>query len=513
MKQSNCVIYARFSSANQREASIDQQESACRAYAARTGLTVLRVYADRALTGRTDQRPQFQRMISDAAAGDFSTVLVYSLDRFSRDRYDAAVYKHSLKQHGVRVVSATEPISDDPAGILMESVLEGLAQYYSAELAQKIRRGYEDNARKLIAPGSVPFGYHRSADGHYDICEPEAEVVREIFTRVADGETYAEIARNLNARGIKTSHGSAWNKNSFRQLLRNVRYTGTFLTKYNLVENAIPPIITKELYYKVNELLPDRKPVRRRTQNGLYLLSGRLYCGRCNNLMTGVSGTGRDGNLRYYYTCSEHRAHRCDQPNVQRDLIEEKVAAAIWDDVLSDDCIRWMAEEAVRRQEEDFPREDADIVQAELEQTKKEKANVLKAIAAGIFTDGTRDLLLSLERRESDLSAVLANSSQDHEQLPTVDDIISYLEVFREGSTDQQFTRQGIIDAFVKQVVVCPDHLIVFFSIKKEDRQKDVPFADPESGSFSRTEWSCWDAKRTVYYISDYTFAIILPAC
>lgn len=527
-----CVIYARFSSSNQREASIDQQESACRSYAARNGLTVLRVYADRALTGRTDQRPQFQQMIRDSSAGDFAIVLVYSLDRFSRDRYDAAVYKHQLKQHGVRVTSATEPITDDPAGILMESVLEGLAQYYSAELAQKIRRGYEDNAKKLIAPGSVPFGYQRTSDGKYAIVPSEAETVREIFRRVAAGEMYADIARDLNDRGIKTSKGAAWNKNSFRAMLQNVRYTGTYLTKYNIVENAIPQIITKEMFYQVQSLLPDRKPVRRRTENGYYTLSGRLFCGSCGKPMTGVSGTSRNGSLCYYYACAGHREHTCSQGNVRRDNLEEQIASALWDDVLSDDCIEWMAHETAARQRKDFPREDMDLVQSELDQVKKEKANVLRAIAAGIFTDGTRDLLLSLERREADLSACISSASSVADKLPTAEDIRSYLELFREGSPEQPFSRQGILDAFVTRVNLYQDHLTVFFKIKKEDRQRDIPFADPlsDSGSFSRTKWrcgelkqtlrglfkatkwSCKDPKRTVYYIDDYVFALVIKS-
>ena len=139
----NAVIYARFSSSAQREASIEQQINVCTTYAQQNGYTILQTYSDRAITGRTDQRPQFLQMIKDAREGRFCAVIVYALDRFSRDKYDSARYKHDLRQNGVRVVSATEPITDNPSGILIESVFEGLAQYYSAELSQKIRRGKE----------------------------------------------------------------------------------------------------------------------------------------------------------------------------------------------------------------------------------------------------------------------------------------------------------------------------------------------------------------------------------
>ena len=213
----NAVIYARFSSSAQREASIEQQINVCRTFAAREGYNIVQIYSDRAITGRTDRRPQFLQMIKDAREGRFQAVLVYALDRFSRDKYDSARYKHELRDCGVRVVSATEPISDQPSGILIESVFEGLAQYYSAELSQKIRRGNEDNAKKCLAGGQMPLGYRRGADGRYEIVPDEAEIVKEIFARVAAGDTYAEICRDLNERGIRTKHGGAWNRSSFKK--------------------------------------------------------------------------------------------------------------------------------------------------------------------------------------------------------------------------------------------------------------------------------------------------------
>ncbi len=148
------VIYARYSSHNQRDVSIEQQVKADREYAERLGLKVITVYADRALTGTNDNRPEFQRMIEDAKKRIFSYVIVYSLDRFARDRYDSVVYKRQLKECGVRVLSAMENIGDDPTGVLMESLLEGLAEYYSKELAAKIRRGLNDNAEKCLVASS-----------------------------------------------------------------------------------------------------------------------------------------------------------------------------------------------------------------------------------------------------------------------------------------------------------------------------------------------------------------------
>ena len=154
------VIYARYSSDRQREESIEGQLRVCEDYAKRNGMTILHVYADRALSGRSDQRPEFQMMIQAAATQAFDTVLVYKLNRFARNRYDSAKYKHKLKKYGVKVVSAMENIADDPSGILLESVIEGMAEYYSAELAENVMRGMTENALECKWPGgTVPLGY------------------------------------------------------------------------------------------------------------------------------------------------------------------------------------------------------------------------------------------------------------------------------------------------------------------------------------------------------------------
>ncbi len=153
------VIYARYSSDNQREESIEGQLRECKEYAQRNGILVLQSYIDRALSAKTDNRPEFQRMIRDSAKGLFDTVLVWKLDRFARNRYDSAHYKSQLRKNGVKVISATESIADGPEGIILESMLEGMAEYYSAELAQKVNRGMRENALKARSNGgTIPAG-------------------------------------------------------------------------------------------------------------------------------------------------------------------------------------------------------------------------------------------------------------------------------------------------------------------------------------------------------------------
>ncbi len=155
------VIYARYSSDSQREESIEGQLRECKEYAKKNDITILGTYIDRAFSARTDNRPEFQRMIKDSAKHLFDMVLVWKLDRFARDRCDSATYKTILKKNGARVVSVTEYIADDPSGILLESLLEGYAEYYSAELSEKIARGQNENAYKCkYNGGGVPVGYY-----------------------------------------------------------------------------------------------------------------------------------------------------------------------------------------------------------------------------------------------------------------------------------------------------------------------------------------------------------------
>ena len=140
------VIYARYSSDSQREASIEGQLRDCKAYAEKNGITVVGTYIDRAYSAKTDDRPDFQRMIKDSGKKIFDVVLVWKLDRFARNRYDAVNYKYQLEKNGVHPVSAMEPISQGPEGIMVESMLIGMAEYYSAELALKVARGERENA-------------------------------------------------------------------------------------------------------------------------------------------------------------------------------------------------------------------------------------------------------------------------------------------------------------------------------------------------------------------------------
>jgi len=298
----DAVIYTRYSSHNQRDCSIEQQVADCEIFARQNNLRVVKVYADRHLSGTTDNRPQFQQMLKEAAHGHWAYVICWKIDRFARNRYDSATYKFRLKKAGVRVLYAKESIPDGPEGILLESVLEGSAEYYSAALAQNIRRGMKYNAEQCkVNSGSIPFGYRKGPDGRFAIHEANAEVVREIFRKAAAGMSFVDIANDLNSQGLKTSRGGRWNKGSFR-LLMNEAYIGVYHFSDTRIEGGMPALIDQGTFWAANERLKANSSVRGRHQDGGdYLLTGKLKCAHCGSYMIGFSGTGKSGELHYYY--------------------------------------------------------------------------------------------------------------------------------------------------------------------------------------------------------------------
>lgn len=286
----NAVIYTRFSSHNQREESIEGQIRECRAFAEKNDIQIIKIYADRAVSGTTDNRPEFQQMIEDSAKRQFEAVIVYQLDRFARNRYDSATYKAKLKKNGVRVLSAKENITDEPAGIILESLLEGMAEYYSAELSQKIKRGMTENALKCkVTGGNIALGYKIGPEKEFEIDPLTAPIVREIFSMYASGRTVTQIIDTMNERGLKTSRGVPFNKNSLHRMLSNEKYIGVYKWNDIVIEGGVPAIVDKEVFQAVQEVLKKNKSAPARARSPVdYILTTKLFCGVCGSNMVGV---------------------------------------------------------------------------------------------------------------------------------------------------------------------------------------------------------------------------------
>ena len=245
---SRAVIYARFSSHNQREESIEQQVAECRAFAAANNLTVVDVYADAAISGRSDRRPQFQRLRRDAGKKIFDTIIAYKSSRIARNMLNALNFEVEMTKCGVNVLYAKEEFGNTAAGRFALRTMMSVNQFYSENLGEDIKRTQADNAQNCRANGPAPYGYKSGADGRFEIDEPAAAIVREIYARVAACETIASIAMDLNARGVKTSRGREWGRNSFHRIIGNERYLGIYIFDKTRVVGGMPRLIDDSLY-------------------------------------------------------------------------------------------------------------------------------------------------------------------------------------------------------------------------------------------------------------------------
>lgn len=484
--QESAVIYARYSSHAQRDVSIEQQTAECEAFARQNNLKVEKVYADRALSGTNDKRPQFQKMLKDAERGRWKYVITYKVDRFARNRYDSATYKYRLRKYGVRVLYAKEAIPEGPEGILLESVLEGSAEYYSANLSQNIRRGMHFNALECkVNNGALPLGYCKGPDGRYAIVEAEADVVREIFRKVREGVPFVEIANDLNGRGIRTKRGGLFRKNSFQNLIKNDIYMGVYRYGDVVIEGGVPAIIEKAEYLEVQKKLQTKKnPQGRHRENGDYLLTGKLYCGCCQSAMVGISGTSHTGDKHYYYICQNRRqGGSCKKKSVRRTWLEREVVKATLDYVLQPPVMEWIADQAVAYAEREYASAHLEDLRAQKTETEKALENIVKAIEVGIITATTKKRLETLE-----VEAARLENEIYLEEAAVVkvdrDAILYWLERFKGGNLESQEFRRKVIDAFVSKVVLKDDFLWIAFNYSGKYNECGLEIImDPESGS------------------------------
>ena len=397
MEKSKCVIYARFSSDKQREESIDGQIRECTAYAESQNLEIIGTYVDRALSARSDNRPGFLRMIKDSARKMFQYVLVYQLDRFSRSRYDSAIYKNKLKKNGVRVLSAKERIGDDPASIILESVLEGYAEYYSAELSQKVKRGMTENILEGKWVGCrVPLGYKLTADKKLQIVTDDADAVRLIYKMYNANERIIDIVRYLNAHQYKTGAGRAFNRSSLTKILSNQIYIGTYSWDGHVVEKFAPPILSTEVFEAAQKRTKQHKlNPRPKRRSADYALTGFIYCGECGNPMTGQSGRSKNGNLYHYYRCSTKNNYssrgkklhiKCPSKNINRDKVEDMVLQATVNILRNPEAIKMIAKQAANIQQIDPTAQEQARIKQECKVIQSKLKNSIKAVEDGLYS-------------------------------------------------------------------------------------------------------------------------------
>jgi site-specific DNA recombinase len=449
------VIYARYSSDKQTEQSIEGQMTVCYEYAKKNDIMVVGEYIDRAMTGMNDDRPEFQRMLKDSNKRIWDYVLVYKLDRFSRNRYDSAIHNKTLKKNNAKLISASENISDSPEGVLMESLLTGMSEYYSLELSQKINRGLNENIRKgLMVGGSVTWGYDM-LNKKLIINDETSEYIRLIFRLYREGSNIDEIITILNDKGILNANGMPFSHQHISKILHNKRYIGIFTYKGVEYPNYIPPIIELDTWHDVQSRLVNYKNYGRKKSPVTFYLTGKLTCGYCGQTMRGISGTSSHIDRKhYYYQCKNK-----DKLNERKTDIEQLIVSAVMQTILKvsylDELVDFIVDSGNKIELNAY--NEIERLQRTIASNKKKVANLLIAVRSGVISQSLQEDLIRLEQHNERLTLEIAKRKLDKSMNFDRDKVLYFFHKLSKMRTSDERLIEFVLKTFVKRVTVWDD--------------------------------------------------------
>ena len=483
------ITYYRYSSHRQGEQSIEGQQAEAKRWAAANGFTIIKEYADRALTGTNDDREQFQLMLKELEQLRPEVLILWKVDRMGRNKEEIAFNKYRCKKFGTKVVYTAESIPDTPEGVILESVLEGMAEYYSLQLAQNIRRGQQISAAKCQSTGgNRALGYKTGPDKRFVIDPEGAAIVQQVFERYAQGESQAEIIRSLNDQGLRTLKNKPFTNNSLRTMIKNEKYIGVYTFKDLVrIEGGVPAIVSKELFKKAQEMLKVNKkaPAHKWTYSD-YILTEKLFCGMCGAMMIGCSGTGKSGAKHNYYVCHNQRRKKiCSKKAVRKGWIEALVLREIKTLLFDDALIQYIAESTHQY----YLRENTntaytETLEANLKDVEKSLNNLLKAIEAGIINDTTKQRMDELSAQKSQIAASLEFAKLNTSLQLTQDEILYFLLRFRELDFEDVEAQKRLISTFVNAVFVYDDKVTITFNYSGDNRTISLEEVDAAANGF-----------------------------
>lgn len=464
------AIYARYSSANQTEQSIEGQIRDCYSYAERNDFTVVAEYIDRAISGLTDDRPDFQRMIEDSKKREFDFILVWKLDRFSRDRYDSAIYKRELKKNGVRVLSVMENVGHGDESIILESILESMAEFYSRDLSKKVKRGLRETCLKGNFPGGfVPLGY-QVADRKI-VPDPEiAPLIRRAFERFAAGVPTGRIVEELNAAGVRGNQGRPLTYSTVNKILKNRKYIGEFIHGENRLVDAYEPLIDPETFERVQARISGNKraPAAGKADEP-YRLRGKIFCGYCGSALVGESGRGKLGAVYHYYACAQKKKHRaCRKKNERKGFLEWYVAEQTTEYVLNPERLDYIARGVIRSLRNDDKTKDIFRIRKKIDALESEIISYLDMLPTA--PPATRERLFQRietqtaqkETAETELArAELSARTQLKEE-----DVIKWIKNFCVGDLLDPEFQQRLFDTFINAIFLFEDKIVIYYNVK-----------------------------------------------
>lgn len=453
------VIYARYSSDNQSEQSIEGQLRVCNEYAKSNDIVILDTYIDRAMTGTNDNRPDFQRMIKNSAKREWDMILVYKFDRFSRNKYETAIHKKTLKDNGVKVVSATEYIPDSPEAIILESMLEGYAEYYSAELSQKVKRGMRETRSKgNFTGGFIIYGY--KVENHKVVIDTDkAETVKFIYEQYAMGVYVKDIIKALTAKGI-FNHGKPFARNTVYNILKNEKYSGVYRHNDEVFTNIYPQIVPQDIFDTVRSKI-DNNYYGKRSTEVVYLLRHKMVCGYCGSPVSAECGTAKNGEKKRYYKClGRKNGNGCQKSQARKDVLENYVLENVIQQLQSnmDYIVNTLLE-----MQDNYIKANSALTRLVKEQRQTENAiqNIMSAIECGGTSNTAMKRLRELETLSEELEKQIRIEKAQSAFKLSRQEIADF---YKHGLEQEP---QMLINLLIKQIQLFDDKMIIVYNSPK----------------------------------------------
>ncbi|MDY3971659.1 MAG: recombinase family protein [Clostridia bacterium] len=473
----NAICYYRYSSEAQRDVSIVQQREAAHEYAEKHGYHIIKEYEDHAISGTRDDRPEFQLMLYEVEKLKPAYLILWKTDRLSRDRCDSVIAKKRLRDCGVKIeyVAETIPDDDEATQILMESIYEAMAASFIVSHRKNVMRGMNYNAENALYNGVKIFGYIGKVNQKYEIDENAAPIVLRIFTEYVEGVPMQKICNDLNNSGFKTNTGKEFTVNSLRHILTNRSYIGEYKFGDVIIPDGMPRLIEDSVFNEAQRKLQANKrggkgAIKKMNANASiadYWLSDKLYCGVCGGPMQGMSGTSKGGNLYYYYSCNNHRKHKCDMKNMRKDFLE-KIVVHVLNELIGDSVNRLLLAEVIcayhNFQNEDNKAYETSL-KAKLKDVEDKLANIMKAIEAGVFNSTTAERMNVLENEKNMLKDAIIEEQNRNQFHLTSHQVRRFLDGFI-GDAGNPEMRDKLLRILIHKIYIYPDKMAIvcFFS-------------------------------------------------